>query len=230
MTNSDETEKEDDYSAMRLRQHEENEVDEETSSESGRTARESSQYSPGIKKLQDELEMERRKNDDLVKQMKYLQADIVNLQRQSDRMLVDVRNQARYSLILELISVKEDLARAMDAVDSPSNSKENLIDGLKLLEAKIDTSLRAEDVSTISVEIGSKLDPRLHEAVSSRITDDCEEGTILSVIGQGYMITGKVVKPALVEVARKDRKTSPAPDIEGDAIQADATSLESGNT
>ncbi len=182
----------------------------ETSSESGKTTRKSSQYSPEIESCKTSSRLKEGKMTDLVKQMKYLQADIVNLQRQSDRMLVDVRNQARFSLILELISVKEDLARAMEAVDSPSNKKENLIDGLKLLEAKIDSSLRAEDVSTISVEIGSKLDPRLHEAVSSRIMDECEEGTILSVIGQGYMITGKVVKPALVEVARKNGKTAPA--------------------
>lgn len=176
-----------------------------------------------IKKLQERLEMERAKNEDLVKQMRYLQADIVNLQRQSDRMLVDVRNQSRLSLLLELITLREDLERATNAVESPSNGKESLIEGLKLLEAKMDNLLRAEDVSAISVKIGSKLDPRIHEAVSSRETVEFEEGTILSVIGQGYKINGKVVKPALVEVARKDHKVS---EPEEEKLRGDATSSE----
>jgi molecular chaperone GrpE len=160
----------------------------------------------GMEKLKEQLETEKRKSDDLVKQMKYLQADIVNLQRQTDRMLIDVRNQARFSLILELISVKEDLERAVDAAKLNSDNKEDLLEGLKLLITKMENSLRAEDVSDIDVQIGSKLDPRLHEAVSTIISNDHDEGTILSVIGKGYTVNGKVVKPALVEVARRDRK------------------------
>ena len=159
-----------------------------------------------MEKLKEQLETEKRKNDDLVKQMKYLQADIVNLQRQTDRMLIDVRNQARFTLILELISVKEDLERAVDAAKLNSDRKEDLLEGLRLLITKMENSLRAEDISDIEVKIGSKLDPRLHEAVSTKISNDHDEGTILSVIGKGYTVNGKVLKPALVEVARRDRK------------------------
>jgi len=229
VANSDGTEKNNEDSALSLHSPEEDQIGWETSNEPLKPTSESGQHPVELKKLEEELEIQRRKNDDLVKQMKYLQADIVNLQRQSDRMLVDVRNQARFGLILELISVKEDLARAMDAIDSSSKVNENLIDGLRLLVSRIENSLRAEDVSTISVEIGSKLDPSLHEAVSSRIKDDCDEGTITSVIGQGYMMAGKVIKPALVEVAIRDRKTSPQ-ETEGKKIQVSATNLESGKS
>jgi len=166
-----------------------------------------------VRKLKEEIETEKRKNDDLVRQMKYLQADIVNLQRQSDRMLVDVRNQARFSLILELISVKEDLERAMNALNHPTNKREEeLLEGLKLLDLRIENSLKGEEVSGIPVEVGSTLDPRLHEAISTRISDESEDGTILSVIGRGYTINGKVVKPALVEVAKKNKKATTTSD------------------
>ena len=157
-----------------------------------------------VEKLRDELEAEKKRNEDLVRQMKYLQADILNLQRQSDRMLVDVRNQARSNLIAELISVKEDLERAANALDSSSNGKKgDFADGLMLLVTKIDGVLKREDVSEIPVEEGSRLDPHLHEAVSTRLVEEFEDGAILSTVRKGYTMNGKVLKPALVEVARK---------------------------
>jgi molecular chaperone GrpE len=165
---------------------------------------EAKESEPEIKLLKKELEEVLKKNNDLTNRMKYLQADIVNLQRQSDKMLVDVRNQARFGLILELISIKEDLERAMNAEVYASNL-DSLIEGLKLLQTRIESTLKSEDVSAIRVNLGSKLDPRLHEAVSSKSIPDKEDGAILSVISPGYVVAGKVLKPALVEVARMRR-------------------------
>ncbi|HZW57017.1 MAG TPA: nucleotide exchange factor GrpE [Nitrososphaerales archaeon] len=152
-----------------------------------------------IKKLEEELKLEQKKSQDLASRMRYLQADIINLQKQNDKMLVDVRNQARFALLLELISVKEDLERALGASSTPQ--QESLVEGLKLLRSRIESTLRSEDVSDIAPKPGDRLDPRLHEAVLSRSTPDFESGTIVSVIRHGYVIAGKVVRPALVEVA-----------------------------
>ena len=154
-----------------------------------------------VRVLERQLEVERKKSQDLTSRMKYLQADIINLQKQSDRMLIDVRNQARFTLLLELISVKEDLGRAIEASASPQ--PESLVDGLRLLRARIESTLKSEDVSDIAPKPGDKLDPRLHEAVMSRSTREYEEGSVVSLIRPGYSVAGKVVRPALIEVARK---------------------------
>ena len=159
-----------------------------------------------VDKLESELESERKKNVELINRMKYLQADLINMQKQADRMVSETKLQVKLSWILEIISIKEDLNRALQSAPSKNSI---LIDGLKLLASRIENDLKTEDVRPINVELGVKFDPRIHEAVASEETDEVPEGSILSVVANGYTIGGKVVKPALIEVAR--RKTPPAP-------------------
>jgi len=159
-----------------------------------------------VDKLESELESERKKNAEQINRMKYLQADLINMQKQADRMVSETKLQVKLNWILEIISIKEDLNRALQ---SSSSKNSILIDGLKLLASRIDNDLKAEDVRPINVELGVKFDPRIHEAVASEETDEVPEGSILSVVANGYTIGGKVIKPALIEVAR--RKTPPAP-------------------
>ena len=159
-----------------------------------------------VDKLESELESERKKNVELINRMKYLQADLINMQKQADRMVSETKLQVKLSWILEIISIKEDLNRALQSAPSKNSI---LIDGLKLLASRIENDLKTEDVRPINVELGVKFDPRIHEAVASEETDEVPEGSILSVVANGYTIGGKVIKPALIEVAR--RKTPPAP-------------------
>ncbi len=183
-------------------------VEEETERRSDDKATKSNEidWEQRLTNLTKELEAERRKNSELSRNMKYLQADIVNLQRQTDRMLVDVRNQSRTSLVLEIISILEDLDRAIAA--SSSSNHETVIGGLKMLHSSIEARLRREDVERIKIEKGSKIDPRLHEAVAFREVEGEEDGSILSVISFVYTMGDKVIKPAMVEVARSVARRS----------------------
>lgn len=152
-------------------------------------------------RLKTELDNERKKTLEQANRMKYLQADIINLQRQYNRNVVEAKTEVKLTWILEMVSILEDLRRALKAA-SPSESP-NLMDGLKLVIARIENTLKSENVETIIAEPGTKFDPRFHEAVSYRETDE-DEGKILSVIGHGCMVGGKVIKPALVEVGRRN--------------------------
>ena len=153
-----------------------------------------------IERLKSELENERRKNLDQSNRMKYLQADIVNLQRQSERKIEDAKSEIKLIWILEMISILDDLKRALKLASM--NESHNLIDGLKMVISRMENTLRSDRVETIKAEPGSKFDPRFHEAVSYKETTE-DEGKILSVIGYGCLVGGKVVKPALVEVGRR---------------------------
>jgi molecular chaperone GrpE len=159
-----------------------------------------------VDKLESELENERKKNAEQISRMKYLQADLINMQKQADRMVSEAKTNIKLNWILEIISIKEDLDRAL--LSASSNSAV-LIDGLKLLASRIDNDLKAEDVKTIGVEVGGKFDPRIHEAVASQETDDRPDGSILSVIANGYTIGGRVMKPALIEVSRRKPPVAP---------------------
>ena len=162
-----------------------------------------------ISTLENELELERRKSFDLSNRMKYLQADIANLQRQSDRRVAEVRNQVKLAWILEVLSIKEDLDRAV-GVARETHEKSSLLDGLVLVTSRIENILKLEAVEAIRAEVGGRFDPSLHEALAFQETDDEEQGTILAVISPGYSMDGKVIKPAMVEVARSRQKNKSA--------------------
>ncbi|MDG6906872.1 MAG: nucleotide exchange factor GrpE [Nitrososphaerota archaeon] len=153
-----------------------------------------------VDKLENELENERKKNAEQISRMKYLQADLVNMQKQADRMTSEARMKAKIDWVLEFIGIKEDLDRALI---STSSEESVLITGLKLVASRIENDLKTELVEKIDVKIGDKFDPKFHDAVAFQETEEKLEGTILSVVTDGYTIGGKVLKPALIEVARK---------------------------
>jgi len=155
--------------------------------------------------LNEDLESERRKSTELTSRMRYLQADISNLQRQSDRRVAEVRNQVKLAWILEILSIKEDLDRAV-SIARDSADKSSLLDGLLLVASRIENILKLETVEVIPAEVGGRFDPNFHEALSFQETENEEQGTILAVISQGYSVDGKVIKPAMVEVARRKEK------------------------
>ena len=154
-----------------------------------------------VDKLETELEAERKKNTEQINRMKYLQADLVNLQRQTDRIVSDIRNEIKLHWVMEVISIKEDLGRALDS----AQEKSFLTDGLRLLETRIENDLKTAAVETIRVEIGASFDPKYHEAVAFQETNDKSDGSILSIVASGYTIDGKVVRPVLVEVAKNNK-------------------------
>ena len=71
-----------------------------------------------------------------------------------------------------------------------------------MLEARIGSDLKTERVDIIKAKTGTLFDPRFHEAVGYRETDEADDGAVISVVANGYTIDGKVVRPAMVEVAK----------------------------
>lgn len=158
-----------------------------------------------IHDLKKELEQERQRSSDLGNRMRYLQADTVNLQRQADRRVSEVRNQVKLTWLLEIITIKEDLDRAV-GVARKSDKESGLLDGLLLVSSRIENILKLEDVKAIPAELGGRFDPKHHEALSYQESETKEHGTILAVISPGYSVEGKVIKPAMVEVAKHKEK------------------------
>jgi molecular chaperone GrpE len=153
--------------------------------------------------LSKELEAERRKSADLSKRILYLQSDLINLQRQNERRVMEARDETKLRYLEEIISVKEDLERAL-SIGKSANSNA-LMDGLRMLLSRIEGTLRMDEIEMINVSPGSPFDIKFHEAVAYSEGNNEKEGTILSVISNGYTMRGKVIKPVLVEVSRQNR-------------------------
>lgn len=154
-----------------------------------------------LEQLKGELQSERNKATDLATRMKYLQADLINMQKHEDRMLAEARAQVKISWLMEIVAIKEDLDRALKVIEKSENS--SVARGLELVNSRIESLLRTEDVRLVHAEKGRNFDPNLHEAVSFQESEEHEQGKIMTVISPGYTVGGKVIKPALVEVSRK---------------------------
>ena len=174
------------------------ETEEETTRES---RKEAEPLESKIQELQNELDAEKKRNAELVSKTKYLQADVINLQRQADRMVADAKNQTKLNWISVIIAIQEDLQRAIKVGAEVKNTE--FLAGLQMVLSRIENTLASEDVSAINVKPGQSFDPRFHEAIAFSESSKMEDGKIISVVGSGYTMGGKVIKPALVEVSRK---------------------------
>jgi molecular chaperone GrpE len=188
----------------------------ETGTKPSETTQESEleSFNREIHSLKKDLEQERQRSSELTNRMRYMQADIANLQRQADRRVSEARNQVKLTWLLEIITIKEDLDRAV-GVARESDIKSGLVDGLLLVSSRIENILKLEDVKVISSELGGRFDPNHHEALSYQESETEEHGTILAVISPGYLVEGKVIKPAMVEVAKRKENKKTASNSDG---------------
>lgn len=123
------------------------------------------------------------------------QADFANYKRRTEQERGDVIKLANAGLILNLLSVVDDLERALDHV-SGKLAASKWVDGIILIYRKFMAILEANGVSEIKA-LGEQFDPCLHEAAAHV---DGEEGKVVTVIQKGYMLNDRVLRPAMVSV------------------------------
>jgi molecular chaperone GrpE len=75
------------------------------------------------------------------------------------------------------------------------------VDGIELITRKLQTILEAEGLRRIETD-GQSFDPHFHEAISQEPSEDHESGQIIGVVQNGYMLGDRVIRPALVRVAK----------------------------
>jgi len=123
------------------------------------------------------------------------QADFINYKRRTEQERGDIVKLANAGLILNLLSVVDDMERALDHVsDKVAGSK--WIDGIILIYRKFMAILEANGVSEMKT-LGEKFDPCLHEAVG-HIEGNSDE--VVAVVQKGYMLNDRVLRPAKVMV------------------------------
>jgi len=98
-----------------------------------------------------------------------------------------------------------------EKVSSPSPELKALADGVKLTEKQFLELLEKNHVTRVPAQ-GSVFDPNVHEAMGFSPSEGFEEGAIVDVYQQGYMMQGRLLRPALVTVAQK-KKNNPEADI-----------------
>jgi molecular chaperone GrpE len=165
------------------------------------TEKEQPQISVQPEKLKQELENEKKRAEDYLARLKYVQADLENLKKRTDRQLAETRKYCTEPLVVELLEIVDELEMAVKAGRN-SKSAENLTQGVEMTLRKLKKILEKEQVSPIEC-IGKPFDPSKHNAVAKIERDDVEECTVVEEIRKGYIMKEKVIRPSVVKVAVK---------------------------
>ncbi len=127
-------------------------------------------------------------------------AEFANYRKRVERDQVMQKQNNKIEVIKKYLAVHDDFERALKVI--PTESKqESWFEGLNLIYQKLNNILDGEGIAPIPAENGA-FNPQLHEAISHEENEEFESGQIIEVIQQGYTIGERVIRPALVRVAK----------------------------
>jgi molecular chaperone GrpE len=134
-----------------------------------------------------------------------LAADFDNFKKRTRQEQLETIQHASADLIARLLPALDDLHKALD--HKPKGVDEAWVKGLELSVRKLDEALSAHGLEPIEA-VGARFDPKLHEAIGSEESSEHPEDTITSELRRGYRIRDRVVRPALVKVARPPERSA----------------------
>ena len=147
----------------------------------------------------DQLETIARERDDYYDRLLRKTAEFDNYRRRVERERREQTEQAVLDLLQELLLVIDDFDVALE-VDAGSGSSAYR-KGVELIHAKLHDLLKKYGVRPIEV-VGADFDPNLHEAVVHEASPGHREGEVLEELRRGYMIGDRLLRPAMVKVAK----------------------------
>jgi molecular chaperone GrpE len=135
------------------------------------------------------------------KQDRYLRAlaEMENAKRRAQRERDEYVKYANESLIRDLLPVLDNFDRALDAARA-SGEPSTVVEGVELIQRELLKVLERFGVERYSA-LGAVFDPTRHEAVSRVITAEHPENTVVGETLRGYLLNGRVLRPAMVAVA-----------------------------
>ncbi|MBN1761831.1 MAG: nucleotide exchange factor GrpE [Methanomicrobia archaeon] len=141
------------------------------------------------------------KEEEYVTQLKYLKADFENYKRRADKEKCEFGDYLRGGFVLDLLPIKDALEVAIGHAQENSNA-EGLVKGVEMTVKQLNKLLKREGLEEIAAE-GKQFDPFRHEVVAKESAKNRPENTVIEVLRKGYLLRGKVIRPAMVKIAVK---------------------------
>jgi molecular chaperone GrpE len=143
-------------------------------------------------------------------------AEMENLRRRMEREVADARTYGIANFARDILAVADNMDRALKALDDELREKadaavKGLLDGVELTERELHKVLEKHGVKRLE-PAGEKFDPNFHQAMYEVPDASVPAGTVVQVVQDGYTIGDRVLRPALVGVAKGGAKTAAAPE------------------
>ena len=149
---------------------------------------------------QDELEKAQAQAAEYLEGWQRTQAEFSNYKKRQEAEWAQMMTLASAGVLRKLLPVADDFERAISTL--PVNfSQLTWCEGILMIKYKLDALLESEQVKPIETA-GQAFDPRYHEAVTHEQVSGYEEGQIIGEVQKGYTLGERVLRPALVRVAK----------------------------
>jgi len=171
-------------------------------SETPEEHREDAESAPAVdcaETMRETLEETERERDQFRAMALRAQADLVNYRRRAEDERETLKRSLTSSLLIDMLELVDDFDRALDYVPDDAVAPQWL-EGLRNARRSFDRKLLMQGVSKVE-SAGQQFDPNVHEAIQSVPTVDHPEGTITTVVRDGYMLNDRLLRPAQVVVA-----------------------------
>jgi molecular chaperone GrpE len=145
--------------------------------------------------LQLELERLKAERDQAIDRLARLQAEFENARKREARERADFRDFAVSGAVEQFLPVLDNFRLALGS----SGSVEQLRAGIELILKQMDEVLRALNVTQVET-VGTRFDPRVHEALESVDRSDLPDHQVLDEVRRGYRIRDRLLRPALVRI------------------------------
>jgi molecular chaperone GrpE len=154
----------------------------------------------------DPVEALQAENAELRDRLLRAAAEMENLRKRTEREIGDTRSYAIAAFARDMLTATDSLARALavlpaDARESADGTTKGLIEGIEMTEREMQRLLAKHGVTPIEAD-GQKFDPHKHQAMFEVPDPTRPEGTVVQVVQAGYAIGDRVLRPAMVGVAK----------------------------
>ncbi|HET7587449.1 MAG TPA: nucleotide exchange factor GrpE [Gammaproteobacteria bacterium] len=127
-------------------------------------------------------------------------AELDNVRKRAQRDLEQAHKFAIDKFVIELLPVKDSLELALNTPGGEANDGQR--EGIEMTLKLLDTALEKHGVSEVD-PAGEAFNPEYHEAMAMQPSDEAEPNTVLNVVQKGYVLNGRLLRPARVIVARE---------------------------
>ena len=152
--------------------------------------------------VESELEALRAEKANYLDRLARLQAEFDNFRKRSVRDQQDFRDYALAEALRSLLPILDSLDRALKTTGV---SVEDFRSGIELVDKQFHDALSKLGVEPVGAE-GETFDPNLHQAVQMVDTDEVEDHRVIDELQRGYRIKDRLLRPAMVRVARNPKK------------------------
>lgn len=145
----------------------------------------------------------REENEKLKDKLVRMAADFDNYKKRSVRQMEDSHKFVLEGILVELLEVSDNFERALKSAKK-SEDMDSIINGVEQLSRQFNSILEKHGLVRIECGKASEFDPHLHEAVQYVETQELPDHTVSEVYKPGYILNSKVIRPAMVAVARNE--------------------------